>query len=213
MYAILMLCRTPEEALCAAIDIGTDESALPGRHCSLFVCFVARAFVLLMSLNYTEDGSWERTLTTLERMHELGLTLPTPVEPIGAYRPVSIVGSQVYTSGLGPVGDVARPIGIVGRDVSLSEARDAARCSMLLILASLHKTCGLDDVVRCIRLTVYVRASEDFTEHATVADGATELLHTLYGPEKLPARSAIGVHSLPMGLPVEIDSIFELRCC
>ncbi len=66
-------------------------------------------------------------------------------------------------------------------------------------------------VQRCSRLTVYVRADASFTEHPKVADGASDLLLELFGRDLLPARSALGVHTLPMGIPVEIDSIFELK--
>lgn len=64
---------------------------------------------------------------------------------------------------------------------------------------------------RCSRLTVYVRAGQSFTQHPQVANSASDLLLTLFGQDKLPARSALGVHTLPMGIPVEIDSIFELK--
>ena len=73
------------------------------------------------------------------------------------------------------------------------------------------QACGLDNVERCSRLTVYVRADQSFTQHPQVANSASDLLLTLFGQDKLPARSALGVHTLPMGIPVEIDSIFELK--
>jgi len=78
-----------------------------------------------------------------------------------------------------------------------------------IALASLEKSYGLDSIKRCLRLTVYVRSEASFTAHPKVADGASDLLRDLFGAELLPARSAIGVSSLPMGIPVEIDSIFE----
>jgi enamine deaminase RidA (YjgF/YER057c/UK114 family) len=101
-------------------------------------------------------------------------------------------------------------VGIVGDDVSLERACQAARLTMELILSSLHEACGIDRVLRCLRLTVYVRANASFVSHPQVANGASDLLLELFGAENLPARSALGVHTLPMGIPVEIDSVFEL---
>ena len=100
---------------------------------------------------------------------------------------------------------------MVGRDLSLEQAQNAARLTMLMILACVDQACGLDNVERCSRLTVYVRAEQSFTQHPQVANGASDVLLTLFGQDKLPARSALGVHTLPMGIPVEIDSIFELK--
>ena len=146
-----------------------------------------------------------------ERLSQLGLKLPSPITPLGSYRTVSVSGNQVFVSGLGPIEDGKPVVGIVGDDVSLERAQQAARLTMLLILACVDDACGLDNIERCSRLTVYVRADASFLQHPQVADGASDLLLSLFGPEKLPARSALGVHTLPMGIPVEIDSVFELK--
>ena len=145
----------------------------------------------------------------IDRLKQLGFELPAPFPALGSYNVVTTAGNQVFVSGLGPIKDGKPVIGMVGDDMSLSEAQDAARLTMLLILASLEQSCGLDRVKRCLRLTVYVRAEASFKAHPKVADGASDLLRDLFGPDVLPARSAIGVASLPMGIPVEIDSIFE----
>jgi enamine deaminase RidA (YjgF/YER057c/UK114 family) len=146
-----------------------------------------------------------------ERLAQAGFKLPPPINPLGSYRTVSVSGSQVYVSGLGPFEDGKPIVGIVGGDLSLEKAQHAARLTMLMILACVEQACGLDNVERCSRLTVYVRAEQSFTQHPQVANGASDLLLTLFGQDKLPARSALGVHTLPMGIPVEIDSIFELK--
>jgi enamine deaminase RidA (YjgF/YER057c/UK114 family) len=152
-----------------------------------------------------------KTMNIPERLKELGLELPTPVNPLGSYRTVSTSGNQLYVSGLGPFENGKPVTGIVGADISLERAQHAARLTMLLILASIEQGCGLNKVERCSRLTVYVRADPSFTQHPQVANGASDLLLALFGPDKLPARSALGVYTLPMGIPVEIDSIFELK--
>ncbi|UPG89322.1 RidA family protein [Luteibacter aegosomaticola] len=149
-------------------------------------------------------------MTRIEKLRELGYTLPPPFPALGSYAVVTTEGPQVFVSGLGPVKDGKLVRGLVGDDMTLAEAQDAARLTMLMILASLEKECGLDRIARCLRLTVYVRAVPSFEAHPKVADGASDLVRDLFGADVLPARSALGVHSLPMGIPVEIDSIFSL---
>jgi enamine deaminase RidA (YjgF/YER057c/UK114 family) len=144
-----------------------------------------------------------------DRLKQLGFELPPPFPALGSYNLVTTAGDQVFVSGLGPIKNGEPVIGMVGDDMTLVEAQDAARMTMLLILASLEQSCGLDSIKRCLRLTVYVRSEASFKAHPKVADGASDLLRDLFGVDVLPARSAIGVSSLPMGIPVEIDSIFE----
>ena len=146
-----------------------------------------------------------------DRLTQLGLELPTPINPLGSYKTVSISGNQLYVSGLGPFENGKPIVGVVGGDISLERAQEAARLTMLMILSCVNQAHGLDKIDRCSRLTVYVRADASFTQHPKVANGASDLLLALFGPDKLPARSALGVHTLPMGIPVEIDSIFELK--
>ncbi len=137
-------------------------------------------------------------MNLLERLSQLGLELPAPINPLGSYRTVSVSGNQLYVSGLGPFENGKPVVGIVGADVSLEAAQHAAQLTMLMILACVNETCGLDKIERCSRLTVYVRAEQSFTQHPKVADGASDLLLDLFGRDKLPARSALGVHTLPM---------------
>jgi len=144
------------------------------------------------------------------RLAQLGLELPVPIAPLGSYSTVTVSGNQLYVSGLGPFENGKPIVGVVGKDISLEEAQYAARLTMLIILACIHQTHGLDNIDRCIRLTIYVLAEQSFSQHPQVANGASDLLLALFGEDKLPARSALGVSTLPMGIPVEIDSIFEL---
>lgn len=145
------------------------------------------------------------------RLAQLGLQLPAPINPLGSYRTTVTLGDQLFVSGLGPFKDGKPVVGIVGDDFSIADAQEAAQRTMLLILACVEEACGLENVERCARLTVYVRAESGFTAHPKVADGASDLLLALFGPDRLPARSAIGVFTLPMGIPVEIDSVFQLK--
>ena len=149
--------------------------------------------------------------TTSVRLATLGLVLPPPIAPLGSYRTVSIIGNEAHVSGLGPFENGVPVTGIVGEEMSIERAQHCARLTMLMILSCLHERCGLDRIRRCARLTVYVRAAASFTQHPKVANGASDVLLDLFGADLLPARSAIGVHTLPMGIPVEIDSVFELH--
>ncbi len=151
------------------------------------------------------NNSFRKTLD------ELGIELPPPIDPLGSYRTVVKSGDQLLVSGLGPFRNGKPVIGLVGDDVSLEDAQEAARLTMLLILACVDDAYGLEHVDQCVRLTVYVRAKEPFIDHPKVANGASDLLLALFGPDRLPARSAIGVRTLPMGIPVEIDSVFQLK--
>lgn len=145
------------------------------------------------------------------RLRQLGLQLPPPINPLGSYRTTVTLGDQLLVSGLGPFKDGKPVVGIVGIDLSIADAQEAAQRTMLLILACVEEACGLENIERCARLTVYVRAESGFTAHPKVADGASDLLLALFGPDRLPARSTIGVFTLPMGIPVEIDSVFQLK--
>src|SRR5579864_3378892 len=147
----------------------------------------------------------------LDALAELGLELPAPVGPLGSYQTVVASGDQLFVSGLGAFKDGKPVTGRVGDDLSLADAQEAARLTMLMILACVQEACGLEKIERCLRLTVYVRAKKSFIDHPKVANGASDILLSLFGPDRLPARSAIGVHTLPMGIPVEIDSIFQLK--
>lgn len=102
--------------------------------------------------------------------------------------------------------------GKVGAEISLEEARSAARLTMKNLLAQAKKACqgDLGLLKRCVQMTVYVQSAPDFYQQPDVANGATELLNEIWGEEFLPVRTALGVTALPMNICVEIDAIFEL---
>ncbi|WP_395610791.1 RidA family protein [Pseudomonas sp. B22129] len=147
----------------------------------------------------------------IQRLQQLGIVLPEPINPLGSYKTLSLSGNQLHVSGLGPFENGKPLTGIVGDDLSIEQGQHAARLTMLMILACIEQTFGLDTIQRCVRLTVYVRATQSFTQHPSIANGASDLLLDVFGADQLPARSALGVYSLPMGIPVEIDSIFEVK--
>ena len=150
-------------------------------------------------------------MNVMLRLQQLGIVLPEPINPLGSYRTVSESGNQLLVSGLGPFENGKPLTGVIGDDLSVEQGQHAARLTMLMILACIEQSHGLENIERCSRLTVYVRGTQSFTQHPSIANGASDLLLALFGADQLPARSALGVYSLPMGIPVEIDSVFELK--
>jgi enamine deaminase RidA (YjgF/YER057c/UK114 family) len=149
-----------------------------------------------------------------KRLMELGIQLPPPPQPVATYVPTVRVGNLLFVSGHGPVlpdGSLLR--GRVGEDLALPEAQDAARLTGLAILASVRAALGsLDRVKRLVKSLGMVNAVDSFEEHPEVLNGFADLMAELFGPEAgIGARSAVGMASLPRGIPVEIEAIFEVE--
>ena len=147
-----------------------------------------------------------------QRVRELRLTLPTPVEPFGTYVEAVQTGNLLFLSGMLPTEDrAAKFTGRVGAEVDVATARAAARLAALNLLAVARQQLGsLDRITRVVRLVVSVATVGDVREQPKVADGASELLQDVFGKEKNPVRSVYGVASLPLGVPVELEVIFEV---
>jgi len=145
--------------------------------------------------------------TPSERLRELGLTLPPPPKPVGAYSPVVVDGHQAWVSGQVVLKDgVAVSAGLVGRDVTVEAAKAVARSAALQALSALSASLGsIDRIQRVVRVAVYIATSEGFARHAEVGNGATELLIELFGDLGRPARVSVGVASLPLNAPVELE--------
>ena len=146
------------------------------------------------------------------RLQELSLVLPEPPKPLGAYVSAVEAGGLFFISGMLPVKE-GRPafIGRVGVELSLEEGRQAARLAALNGLAVSRSALGsLDRIARLVRLTVYIAGAPGFSDHATVADGASGLLASVFDGCGGHARLAIGAMSLPAHMPVELEMILEL---
>lgn len=154
------------------------------------------------------------TMTTPEqRLKELGLTLPTPAAPVAAYIPSRRAGNLLYIAGQIPVRD-GKPIatGLVPSPVGMDLARECARQCALNGLAAARAALGsLDDIAQVVRIGVFVASDPAFTEHPKVANAASELLVEVFGEAGKHARAAVGSSSLPLGVPVEIEFLFEVR--
>ena len=149
-----------------------------------------------------------------DRLSELGLELPPAPKPAGVYKPVVVVGNMAYVSGHGPVMNDGNMItGRVGAELDLEAGNAAARQVGLTILATLRRELGsLDKVWRLIKSLGMVNATPDFQQHPAVINGYSELMADVFGPDDgVGGRSAVGMGSLPGGISVEIEAIFELH--
>lgn len=147
-----------------------------------------------------------------QRLKELGVQLPTPPEPFGVYAEAVQTANLLFLTGMMPTeGRAAKFIGRVGAEVDVETGRKAARLAALNALAVAREHLGsLDKVTRIVRLGVSLATVGDVREQAKIADGASELLQDVFGKEKNPCRLVYGVASLPLGVPVELEVIFEV---
>lgn len=147
------------------------------------------------------------------RFNELKLELPPAPKAIGVYRPVVEQGGLLYLSGHGPLlPDGSLIKGRIGADLDVAAGYQAARQTGLAILATLRKQCGsLDKIARLVKTFGLVQATPEFVDHPAVINGFSELMRDVFGEEHgIAARSAVGAASLPAGMSVEIEAIFEL---
>jgi enamine deaminase RidA (YjgF/YER057c/UK114 family) len=147
------------------------------------------------------------------RIDELGLELPPLAAPKGVYRSVITVGETVTTAGHLPVrADGSLVTGKVGEQLDVATGCEAARLAGLAILTSVRAELGsLDRVKRLIKVLGFVNCTSDFIDQPAVINGCSELFHDVFGEQAgLGARSAVGVSSLPLGVAVEIEAIFEI---
>jgi enamine deaminase RidA (YjgF/YER057c/UK114 family) len=147
-----------------------------------------------------------------QRLKELGITLPAPPEPFGAYAEAVQTGNLLFLTGMLPTeGRAAKVVGRVGAELDVEGGRKAARLAALNVLAVTRKHLGsLDRVARLVRLVVSVATSGDVRDQPRIADAASELLRDVFGDDKQPCRSVYGVASLPLGVPVELEITLEV---
>lgn len=148
-----------------------------------------------------------------DRLSALGLRLPEAPTPFGAYVPAVQAGNLLFLSGmLATSGHSATVKGVVGKDIDVKAGREAAYAAALNVLALTKKQLGsLNRVTRVVRLGVYVAATPELTEHPSVADAASELLRDVFGEQGVSSRLVFGVASLPLGSPVELEVVLEVR--
>ena len=147
-----------------------------------------------------------------DRLGAMGIELPTVPMPVGSYLSAVRTGNLLFLSGILPLrqGKLAKT-GRVGKEISLEEAQEEARTSVLnaLSIAKAH-TGDLGNIQRCVKITGYIASSDDFTEQPAVLNAASDLLFAVFGEQGRHARAAVGVNILPLNSPVEIEFIFEI---
>jgi len=158
----------------------------------------------------TQEGS--RPASAEQRLKEFGIKLPAPPEPFGTYVEAVQTGNLLFLSGMLPTqGHGAKFIGRVGAELDVETGRKAAHLAALNVLAVARQYLGsLDKVTRIVRLGVSVATVGDVRDQPKVADAASDLLQSVFGNERNPCRLVHGVASLPLGVPVELEVIFEV---
>jgi len=142
-----------------------------------------------------------------KRLEELGISLPDPKPPVGNYLGSKQVGELLFASGR-----VSDCIGEVGTEVTLEKAKEAARNTVLIILAIIKQDIkDLDMIAGVLKVTGFIRSSANFIDHPKVIDGASDLLIELFQDNGRHARTATGVAQLPFGASVQLDIIFLLN--
>ena len=148
-----------------------------------------------------------------QRLKDLGIDLPRPPTPLGAYVEAVQAGNLLFLSGTLPVEEgVPKFLGRIGGELSVADGRHATRLAALNALAVVKQHLGsLDRVKRVVRLGVSLVTTPEFREHPKVADAASELMVDVFGADKTSTRLIFGLVSLPIGVCVALESIFEIE--
>jgi enamine deaminase RidA (YjgF/YER057c/UK114 family) len=149
-----------------------------------------------------------------DKIIELKIELPEAKAPVGSYVATKIVGKLLYVSGqisIDSNGDLIK--GKVGKELTTEDANKAAKRCGLSIIAQVKKACDgdLSKIKSCVKLTGFVNSTEDFIEQPKVINGASDLIASIFGDAGMHTRAAVSTNSLPLGVSVEVDAIFELN--
>ena len=149
-----------------------------------------------------------------EKIKELNIILPEAKSPVGNYVATTISGKMLFISGQISIDENGQLIkGKIGKDLNTEAGYNAAKRCALSIIAQVKKACGddLSKIKSCIKLTGFVNSTEDFIDQPKVINGASDLIASIFGNEGMHTRAAISTNSLPLGVSVEVDAIFELK--
>ena len=148
-----------------------------------------------------------------DKLKELNLVLPDPKDPVGSYVASKIVGKLLYISGQISTDQNGNLIkGKIGRDLDVEQGYEAAKRCGLAIISQVKKACDndLSKVKSCIKLTGYVNSTDNFIDQPKIINGASEIITKVFDNKDLHTRAAISSNSLPLGVAVEVDAIFEI---
>jgi len=153
-------------------------------------------------------------MTINDRIKKLGIILPQAKPPVGSYVATKITGNFLFISGQISVDENGKLIkGKVGRDLSVDDGYNAAKRCGLSIVAQAKEACDgdLSKIKSCIKLTGFVNSTDDFTDQPKVINGASDLIASIFDKAGMHTRAAVSTNSLPLGVSVEVDAIFELN--
>ena len=149
-----------------------------------------------------------------ENIKKFKLNLPKAADPVGSYVATKISGKYIYISGQISIDENGNLIkGKLGKELSVENGYEAAKRCALNIISQLKKTCNndLSKVKSCIKITGYVNSTENFIEQPKVINGASDLISKIFGTDGAHSRVAVSANSLPLGVAIEVDAIFELN--
>ena len=149
-----------------------------------------------------------------DKIKELKIILPEAKPPVGNYVATKVIGKMLFISGQISIDDNGQLIkGKVGKDLDVDSGYNAAKRCGLSIVAQAKKACGgdLSKIKSCIKLTGFVNSTDNFIEQPKVINGASDLIVSVFGNLGMHTRAAVSTNSLPLGVAVEVDAIFELN--
>ena len=153
-------------------------------------------------------------MTIEDNIKKLNINLPNAPDPVGSYVATKIISKFLYISGQVSINEKGEFIkGKVGKELNLEEGYEAAKRCALNIVSQAKKACGndLSRIKSCIKLTGYVNSTDNFTDQPKIINGASDLISSVFGEIGKHTRAAVSVNSLPLGVAVEVDAIFELN--
>ena len=148
------------------------------------------------------------------KIKDLNIKLPEAKPPVGSYVATKIVGSLLFISGQISINEEGKLIkGKIGEDLSTEDGYEAAKRCGLSIVAQAKAACNddLSKIKSCVKLTGYVNSTENFTDQPKIINGASDLIAAIFGDAGMHTRAAVSTNSLPLGVSVEVDAIFELN--
>lgn len=149
-----------------------------------------------------------------DNLKKLNIKIPDAPDPVGAYVAYKIIGNLLYISGQLPVGIDGKIIkGKIGKDLTIENGQEAAKLCVINIVAQVKKALhgDLNKVKNCVKITGFVNSTDDFKDQPKIINAASEMLTSIFGECGKHTRAAVSSNSLPLGIAVEIDAIFEIN--